>query len=139
MADPEYVAWVEPSCAPGTLASAYTTTAVDISTVLLHRMEVRIPAGHQGTTGIALIDSGAFVIPYVAPGAGWLIGDDDELSYTYERELGSNVKLATYNTGTFTHAWQVRLIYTPMSAVGTEEPSIEVVHAIDRRAIARRG
>ena len=130
MADPEYVAWVEPSCLAGTAATAYTTTAVGIERVLLHRMEVRIPAGHQGTTGIALIDSGAFVIPYVGHGPGWLIGDDDELEYAYERELGSNVKLATYNTGTFNHAWQVRLIYTPMSAVGSEAPTIEVIHAI---------
>ena len=130
MADPEYVAWVEPSCAPGTPIAAYTTTVVPIATVMLHRVEIRIPPGHQGTTGIALVDSGSFVIPYAEGAPAWLIGDDDELEYLYERELGRNVKLATYNTGTFTHAWQVRLIYTPMSAVGLDEPMIEVIHAL---------
>ena len=130
MGDPTYVQWVEPSCAAGTPATAWTLHAAGIETVLLHRMEVRIPAGHQGTTGIALVDSGAFVIPYTTDAPGWLIGDDDELSYDYEKELGHNVKLATYNIGTFTHSWQVRLIYTPMSVVGSELASIEVIRAL---------
>jgi hypothetical protein len=87
-------------------------------------MEVRIPPGHQGFTGIALVDSAVFIIPYSPAAPAWLIGDDDELEYVYERELGSNVVLATYNTGTFDHAWQVRLIYTPMSAVEVAEPYV---------------
>lgn len=124
MADPDYVQWVEPSCAAGTPATAWTLTAAGISTVLLHHMEIRIPPGHQGFTGIALIDSGSFVIPYAAGAAAWIIGDDDRLTYPYDRELGDNVQLATYNTGTFVHAWQVRLIYTPMSAVGLESDTI---------------
>ena len=126
MPDPEYVQWVEPSCTAGTPASAYTTTAAGIATVLLHRLEVRIPPGHQGLTGIALVDSGLFVIPYHQTGSAWLIGDDDELEYAYGRELGANVQLATYNTGTFVHAWQVRMIYTPMSAAGLDVAELVV-------------
>ena len=126
MPDPEYVQWVEPSCAAGTPATAYTTTAAGIATVLLHRLEVRIPPGHQGMTGIALVDSGSFVVPYAAGGTGWLIGDDDDLSYAYGRELGANVQFATYNTGTYQHAWQVRMIYTPMSAAGLDHAELVV-------------
>ena len=126
MSDPEYVKWVEPSCAPGTAATSYTLTAAGISTVLLHRFEVRIPPGHQGMTGIALVDSGSFVVPYDPGGDAWLIGDDDDLSYDYGRELGDNVQLATYNTGTFTHAWQVRMVYTPMSVAGLDVPVITI-------------
>ena len=126
MADPRYVHWVSPSCAAGTPASSYTLTPAGVSTVLLHEMQVRIPPGHQGTTGLALVDSGSFVIPYSGDTPAWLVGDDDELAYPYERELGANVQIATYNTGTFVHAWQVRLIYTPMSAVGLDVPTIKV-------------
>ncbi len=126
MADPEYVHWVEPSCPAGTAASAYTLTPAGIATVLLHSIQVRIPPGHQGTTGIALVDSGSFVIPFSGATPAWLVGDDDDLEYPYERELGANVQLATYNTGTFVHAWQVRMVYTPMSAVGLEAPVIKV-------------
>ena len=133
--DPQYVAWADPSCPAGTAVDAYTTTPVGISTVWLWRMEVRIPPGHQGMTGIALVDSGSFVIPYDPGGQAWLIGDDDDLSYDYGRELGANVALATYNTGTFVHAWQVRLVYTPMSAMGLTVPKIEV----GRPAVRARG
>ena len=55
----------------------------------------------------------------------WLIGDDDLLEYPYGKELGANVVLAYYNTSTlYTHGWQVRLIYTPMSALTTDEAVI---------------
>lgn len=128
----EYVCWVNPSCNDNTPASGYTTTAVPISTVMLWRAEFRIPPGHAGVTGIALVDSGTFVIPYSANGSAWLVGDDDLLEYPYNKELGSSVSLATYNTSTlYTHGWQVRLVYTPMSAVETNDTPIVVPASAD--------
>ena len=122
---PDFVQWVEPSAVAGTPAAAYVTVPAGIATVMLHRLEVRIPPGHQGFTGLALVDSGTFVLPYSAGTPAWIIGDDDLLNYAYERELGANVAFAAYNTGTFHHAWQVRMIYTPMSAI--EEPGADIV------------
>ena len=133
----EYVQWVEPTCPAGTAAANYTTTPVGIATVMLWRMEVRIPAGHQGYTGLALIDSGHFVVPYDEQGAEWLVGDNDLLGYDYGRQLGSNVKIATYNAGTYVHAWQVRLVYTPMSAVGLGASVIEAPARRPTRKAAR--
>jgi hypothetical protein len=66
-------------------------------------------------------------VPYSPDSPAWLVGDDDLLGYNYGRELGSNVKLATYNTdATYDHAWQVRLVYTPMTAVLVSDVSIDV-------------
>ena len=126
MADIDYVQWVEPTSLAGGSPSAYDLTAVGIELVMLHHMEVRIPPGHQGVTGLALVDSGTFVIPYSAATPSWLIGDDDLLEYDYEKELGSNVALATYNTGTYDHSWQVRLVYTPLSAVDPGDVTVTV-------------
>ena len=126
MADPIYLQVTQPSCPAGTAIAAYTTTPAGISTALLHRVEVRIPAGHQGYTGIALLDSGHCIVPFDAEALSWLVGDNDRLSFDYGREVGSNVVLATYNTGTYVHAWQVRLIYTPMSAHGVSGAYVEV-------------
>ena len=40
------------------------------------------------------------------------------------------MKIATYNTDdTNEHGWQVRMVYTPMSAVSSEEAAIEVISA----------
>ena len=57
----------------------------------------------------------------------WIVGSADLLEYNYENELGANVVLATYNTGTYNHTWQVRFIYTPMSAVSDETGDIVVI------------
>lgn len=121
-----YVQWVQPVCPLGTAVGAYTLTAVPLKTVFLWRMEVRIPAGHQGVTGIALVDSDAFIIPKSDSAPAWLIGDNDLLEYAYNKEIGSNVKLATYNTGSFDHEWEVRLVYTPMSDLDSAQAEITV-------------
>ncbi len=94
----EYTAWVAPSCAPNTAATAYLTTAVNLAYCWLWRAEFRIPPGHAGLTGIALQDSGTWIIPYEGSTPAWLIGDDDLLEYPYGKELGANVVLAYYNT-----------------------------------------
>lgn len=127
MSSPEYVYWVNPTCNHSTAVGAYTTTRVALDVVMLWRVEFRIPPGHAGLTGIALVDSGSFVVPY-SPGApAWLIGDDDLLSYDYGRELGKNCQLATYNTDTTNnHGWQVRLVYSPMSVVEEDQATIVV-------------
>jgi hypothetical protein len=123
----EYVQWEDPSCPKDTAKASFITSEVSIETVMLWRAEFRIPPGHAGLTGIALLDSSGFILPYDTNGRAWLVGDDDLLEYNYGKELGSNVKLALYNTDdTYEHGWQVRLIYTPMSAVGTEGDGVVV-------------
>lgn len=136
----EYVCWVNPSCAANTAAASYTETQVPINTCYLWRAEFRIPAGHQGLTGIALVDSGTFIIPYSSGAPAWLIGDNDLLEYPYDKELGANVQLATYNTDdTYDHGWQVRLIYTPVAAVEVSEGAIVVPASPDWLAEAGNG
>lgn len=112
----KYVYWLAPTCNAGTPASGYTTTsAPGLATTYLWEWQVRIPPGHAGFTGIALIDSNNFILPYSQGAPSWLIGDDDLLPFPYGKQLGSLVTVATYNTGTFNHSWQLRFIYTPMS------------------------
>ena len=135
----EYVCWVNPTCPMDTAEDAYTTTSVPINLVMLWRAEFRIPPGHQGLTGIALVDSGFFVIPYVPGSPAWLVGDDDDLTYPYNKELGANVALATYNTDdTYDHGWQVRLIYSYMSEL-TEAPAAAIVVPAEASWLANPG
>lgn len=112
----KYVYWLAPSCNAGTPSTGYTTTAAPgLATTYLWEWQVRIPPGHAGFTGIALIDSNNFILPYSQGTTSWLIGDDDLLEFPYGKQLGALVTVATYNTGTFTHAWQLRFVYTPMT------------------------
>lgn len=121
----EYTAWAAPTCSANTAAVDYTTTDVPIGTAWLWSVNFRIPPGHAGLTGIAVVDSGIFIIPYDAGAQGWMIGDDDDLTFPYGQQVGENVVLATYNTDdTYNHGWQVRLIYTPMSALDVDQAVI---------------
>lgn len=124
MSNIEYTAVVAPSCPIGTPESAPTLTPAGISNCMLWRVEVRIPAGHQGVTGIALVDSGTFIVPYSPLAPSWFVGDNDLLQYPFGKQLGANVALYTYNTGIYVHTWQVRLIYTPNSAVDVDDTVI---------------
>ena len=112
----EYVYWLAPTCSAGTAATAYTLTpAPGLSGNYLWSWNVRIPPGHSGFTGIALVDGGSFILPYAQANTAWLIGNDDRLDFPYGKQLGANVQVATYNTGTFNHTWQLRFVYTPTS------------------------
>lgn len=123
----EYTAWVAPVSPINTPATAPTHTSVGIATAWVWRVEVRIPPGHAGFTGIALVDSGAFIVPFANPGPAWLIGDDDLLEYPLDKQTGVNLQFWSYNTSTdFLHGWQCRVIYTPISALGEGETDISV-------------
>ena len=112
----EYTAWVAPVSPIGTPASSPTMTDVGITTSFVWRVEVRIPPGHAGYTGIALVDSGSFLVPYSQASPAWLVGDDDLLEYPLGKQTGDNLQLWSYNTSTdYAHGWQVRVIYTPVS------------------------
>ena len=52
-----YVAWAAPVCPINTAATSYLTTSLDVlDQSFLWTFNVRIPPGHAGYTGIALID-----------------------------------------------------------------------------------
>jgi hypothetical protein len=125
MAEVRYTAWVAPTCPANTAESAFTLTDVPVETAWVWTVNVRIPPGHAGLTGIALVDSAQFILPYGGINPAWLIGDDDDLEFPYGDQVGSNVVLATYNTDdTYDHGWQVRLVYTPMTLKGSDEAVI---------------
>lgn len=122
----EYTAWLAPSCVVNTAATSYLTASVPaLATTFLWSWNIRIPPGHAGVTGIALQDSGQFILPFANPGPAWLIGDDDDLTFPYLKELGSSVQVAYYNTSTlYTHGWQLRFVYTPMTDLTTNSDVI---------------
>lgn len=123
----EYTAWVAPTSPINTPATAPTVTAVGITTSWVWRVEVRIPPGHAGYTGLALVDSRSFIVPFANPGPAWLIGDDDLLEYPLGKQTGDNLAIWTYNTSTdYAHGWQVRILYTPIAAFVEDQGGVIV-------------
>lgn len=124
----EYTLVVTPSCVDNTPATAPLTTAVpQLDQTYLWSMNVRVPPGHAGVTGIAFVNSSQFVIPYAQGSPEWITDDDAQLSFAYQNSLGVGSALYYYNTSTqYTHGWQIRFIYTPLSALVSQGDSIVV-------------
>jgi len=114
----EYVAAVNCVNPENTPATDPVVTLVGIGTAWVWRVEILIPSGHYGYTGIALVDSGAFIVPYANPGPAWLIGNDNLLEYNYDKQTGANLAFWSYNTSTdYSHTFYCRVVYTPIGAL----------------------
>lgn len=123
----EYTAAVNCANPINTPASAPVKTNVGIGTAYVWRVEIEIPAGHYGYTGIALVDSGAFIIPFANPGPAWLIGNDRLLEYPYDKQTGANLQFWSFNTSTdFPHTFYCRVIYTPITLMDESPGDISV-------------
>ena len=114
---PVWLAVVAPSCPAGTPESSPTSTDTGLPDCILWQVEIRIPPGHQGYTGIQVNAAGVPIVPTAKSPYPWFTGDNDELDYPYDREVHADVKLYTFNTGTYVHAWQCRFLYTPVSVL----------------------
>ena len=93
-----------------TLQASPLETSFALPQGSLVSIEVVIPAGHAGLTGLAIDYSGEHIFPW---GRGtFLQGDDDIISMTVGRDLGgSPVTIRTFNTDdTFGHDHLLRFV-----------------------------
>ena len=77
-------------------------------------IQIVIPPGHRGLTGIQITNGGTPILPW-GQGTGYLIGDDDKLSYDIGCELDSSLSINAYNTDVFRHNFYLRFIGLPMN------------------------
>ncbi len=111
---------------------ANTAIAVPQSTVWnlgrgeLARLEVVIPDGHVGLTGLAVVWGGRQLVPY--EGGEWIVGNNDEVSLELDLYVDSRVTVLTYNLDdTFVHSHLLRGYVRDLEAAlefGTGLPSL---------------
>ena len=80
-------------------------------------LEIRIPAGHAGETGLALLQSGQQRLPY---GTGtYIVGDDDRLDWPLDGLTESGHWTArAYNTDAFAHSFYLRFFAAELDLTG---------------------
>ncbi|MDE2469327.1 MAG: hypothetical protein KGL35_11435 [Bradyrhizobium sp.] len=101
------VEWVTVTCPAGTLASAPIEVQTPIAQGYVLRVEVDIPDGHMGLTGIYLAVAGGRAVPMTD--ASWLIGNDRTFTWDLVAQLDSGAWSAfVYNTDLFSHSWFIR-------------------------------
>ncbi len=98
-----------------TTAAVPLVTDYSIQSGIIHRVDIRIPAGHAGLTGIRVLRG----LHQIAPVTGeeWFIGDDTLLSYPEHieiRETPFELTIEAYNTDdTYDHAFIVGMGVLP--------------------------
>lgn len=93
--------------AAGVTATAPTETATAFASGIVTRVEITIPNGHAGLTGIRLAVAHGVVIPNNT--GAWIVGNATELGYDLVGQLDSGAWSAfTYNTDVYAHTFHVR-------------------------------
>lgn len=119
------------SCAANTAQSAAIETDLTFNPGIVREIEILIPAGHAGETGLAIAQAHQIVIPDT--GTDWIIGDDDLLRWPVTDFLNSGSWSAfTYNTDVVnSHSWYLRFLIDEIpSAVNTAAPTMLSTGAI---------
>ena len=104
----------------GTIRTSPQTTAVSLPRGTLVLIDVLVPSGHAGLTGLALRYAGEHIWPW-GPDT-WLEADDDTITTELDFPLGgSTLDVLTYNTDdTYDHDHLLRLTVADPAGPGVE-------------------
>lgn len=92
----------------GTAIANPIFTTVPVPRGRLSAVEVQIPPGHAGQTGLRLELARQQIIPF-STAASWLLGDDYTHDFPTDVEVDQGLRVATYNTGQYDHTHYLRL------------------------------
>ena len=98
------------ACNAGVLQANAVETALTFDPGVVREIEIVIPAGHAGVTGLAIANAHQIVIPN--KGSVWIIGDDEVIRWPMDGYLNSGSWSAfTYNTDfANAHTWYFRFL-----------------------------
>lgn len=106
----------------GTLRSAPLETPTPWQQAELVGIEIFIPDGHSGLTGIRLALAHSQAIPHTA--GAWIVGNDETLKWDTAGYPNSGAwSVIAYNEDNFTHTFYVRYLvadfaFTPQALAG---------------------
>jgi hypothetical protein len=93
----------------GTLASAPASLALPPNEETIERLEIVVPKGHGGLTGLAIFYGPQQVIPYNV--GTFIVADGVEIGWPMERlPTGKQWIAKGFNTGVFDHSFYIRLL-----------------------------
>jgi hypothetical protein len=105
----------------GTAPDTPISTDVSFPPGTVTGIEVVIPDGHAGLTGLALGQAGSAVIP-ATPGA-FLISNDEKITWDISGALNNgDWQAICYNRDGYDHTFYLRFLITEISDTPTTEP-----------------
>lgn len=100
-----------------TAVSSPQTTALPWRQGYPERLELWIPPGPSGLTGIRLLHSGTRIIPRSED--EWLVTDNESISWPLEGyPYNANWAVQAYNTDIYPHTFQIRMLFNEIGTQG---------------------
>lgn len=90
-----------------TAVAAPQTTSWDVGAVVVEWVEIMVPRGHAGLTGIHIDYQGVALIPFSSP-AQFLIARDETIRVDLGLEVGAPLSVVAYNVDVFPHSFYLR-------------------------------
>lgn len=106
---------------PGTPVDTPLHVDWNIGDVWLYEIDLRIPPGHGGQTGIRFVLGYSQVVPW-DESTSWINGNDDTLSFDVEEEVGNGLDIYAYNLGIWPHSFYLRFVNVPIA--GSSSPIV---------------
>lgn len=103
---------------PGTLPTGPITQPVTLENASLISIELLIPPGHCGFTGLRVRSSRQQVLPW--GNIDWIIADNYTNTFPVNEEIGSRaISIQAYNTDVYDHTFYIRLLIRDLISPGT--------------------
>lgn len=112
---------------PGTLPSNPQVTPWVTEDNVIVSIELEVPPGHNGLTGIRIAKGGNQILPFSA--GTWIIANDYVHTYELRDQLPtSDMAIQAYNQGAYTHTFYLRMsvtnFYPPPANTGVTETDV---------------
>lgn len=93
----------------GTAQASPQSDSWNLGPVIVEELQVMIPRGHSGLTGIHVDYQGVALVPFATP-ATFLVASDETITVPIGLEVGAALTVVTYNTDTFAHSFYLRAL-----------------------------
>lgn len=91
----------------GTLAAAPLVTPIVVEAGQLEAIDLQIPNGHSGVTGIRFTLAGQQILPW-SNTVSWIIGDDLRETFLCDVEVDTQLAAVAFNVGNYAHTFLCR-------------------------------
>lgn len=107
----------------GTVQSAPLRVVTAFNPGVVTQIEIIVPDGHAGLTGIRFLNAGVPVIPFNQ--TSFITGNDEKVVWPVDGFLDStDWSVEVFNTDVFDHGWQVRYLLMESQQTGAQTAPI---------------
>ena len=114
----ERIEWFDVTVTAGTTKAAPAETATTFDQGLVDRIEITIPDGHAGLTGIRLLQAHQPVIPSTS--GSFIVGNDRTIGWDLHGYLDNGSwSVECYNTDQYDHAFHLAFLISELGSTTT--------------------